>query len=138
MAAPLPEDDQHIIGASGLMAQSFAGLCPRCKETSMFTGWIAFHNRCPACSFDYSAYNVGDGPAAFLTLIIGACVSAMALALEFTLYPPFWLHMLIWPIVVIAMVVYLLRVSKAALLIAEVRKAFSEKTVAPNKPEDKD
>ena len=39
----------------------------------------------------------GDGPAAFLTLIIGALVVIGALSLQFSLMPPWWVHVLIWP-----------------------------------------
>lgn len=127
MTAP---DQDGRAASSGLIAQAFAARCPQCREEDIFAGWIAFHDRCPACSFDYSDYNVGDGPAAFLTLIIGALVSAMALILEFTLYPPFWLHIIIWPVVTIFMVIALLRLSKAALLIEEHRKAFREGRLA--------
>lgn len=130
MPAPADKDGDQ---PSGFIAQAFAAQCPACHDESMFTGWIAFHDRCPACSFDYSEYNVGDGPAAFLTLIIGALVCAMALTLEFTLYPPFWLHIIIWPVVITVMVIALLRLSKAAMLIEEHRKAFREGRLADDK-----
>lgn len=130
MPAPADKDGDQ---PSGFIAQAFAAQCPACHDESMFTGWIAFHDRCPACSFDYNEYNVGDGPAAFLTLIIGALVCAMALTLEFTLYPPFWLHIIIWPIVITVMVIALLRLSKAAMLIEEHRKAFREGRLADDK-----
>ncbi len=96
----------------------------------MFSGWIAFHHICPSCGLNYDRYNVGDGPAAFLTLIIGAIVCALALALEFTVFPPFWVHVLIWPIVITILVIGLLRLSKAALLIEEYRKSFREGRLA--------
>ena len=41
----------------------------------------------PACGLDFAAFNVGDGPAAFLTLILGTIVDALAIALELTLAP---------------------------------------------------
>ena len=130
MRAPTDKDGHE---PSGFIAQAFAAQCPACHDESMFTGWIAFHDRCPACFFDYSEYNVGDGPAAFLTLIIGALVCAMALTLEFTFYPPFWLHIIIWPVVITVMVIALLRLSKAAMLIEEHRKAFREGRLADDK-----
>ena len=77
------------------------------------------------------AFNVGDGPAAFLTLILGAIVVALAIALELTLHPPLWLHMLIWIPFTAAGVVLSLRAAKGALIAAEYRNAAREGRIQP-------
>jgi uncharacterized protein (DUF983 family) len=51
---------------------------------------------CRACGLDYGRYNVGDGPAAFLTLIIGALLVVLALSLDAAIQPPLWVHVLLW------------------------------------------
>ncbi|GAA0679418.1 uncharacterized protein (DUF983 family) [Sphingomonas insulae] len=102
------------------------GLCPRCAQPTLFAGWIRFADRCRACGLDYGRFNVGDGPAAFLTLILGTIVVAGAIALELTLHPPLWLHMLIWIPVTLAGVVGSLRLAKGALIAAEYRNAARE------------
>jgi len=102
------------------------GLCPRCGARTLFAGWLRFADRCSACGLDISAFNVGDGPAAFLILILGAVIVAAAITLELSLSPPFWVHMLIWiPVTAIA-VVGALRISKAALLALEYRNKARE------------
>lgn len=102
------------------------GLCPRCGQPTLFAGWVRFADCCTACGLDFSAFNVGDGPAAFLTLILGAIVVAAAITLELTLAPPIWVHMLIWiPVTAIA-VTGALRISKAALLALEYRNKARE------------
>jgi uncharacterized protein (DUF983 family) len=102
------------------------GLCPRCGAPTLFAGWARFADSCKACGLDFSAFNVGDGPAAFLTLILGAIIVAAAIALELTVAPPIWVHMLIWiPVTAIA-VVGALRISKAALLALEYRNKARE------------
>jgi len=102
------------------------GLCPRCGAPTLFSGWVRFADRCSACGLDISAFNVGDGPAAFLILILGAVIVAAAITLELSLSPPFWVHMLIWiPVTAIA-VVGALRISKAALLALEYRNKARE------------
>jgi uncharacterized protein (DUF983 family) len=102
------------------------GLCPRCGQPTLFAGWIRFADTCSACALDFSAFNVGDGPAAFLTLILGAIIVAAAITLELTVAPPIWVHMLIWiPVTAIA-VVGALRISKAALLALEYRNKARE------------
>ena len=87
---------------------------------------IAFADRCCACGLDYGAFNVGDGPAAFLTLILGTIVVVLAITLELTVAPPLWVHMLIWIPVTTAGVVGSLRIAKAALIGLEYRNAARE------------
>ena len=75
---------------------------------------------------DRGRYNVGDGPAAFLTLIIGALLIALALALDFAVGPPLWVHVLLWVPFTAAAVIYGLRVGKAALLASEHQRQAAE------------
>ena len=102
------------------------GLCPRCGAPSLFAGMIGFAPACRACGLDFAAFNVGDGPAAFLILIVGALVTGAAIALELTAAPPFWLHLLIWPVVTLAVVLGALRLAKGALIASEYRNQARE------------
>ncbi|WP_425228046.1 DUF983 domain-containing protein [Sphingomonas sp.] len=98
------------------------GLCPRCGARTLFgRHWIKFEPRCTACGLDIGAFNVGDGPAAFLTLILGTVITGLAIWLELAVHPPVWVHILLWPIVTFAGVIVSLRLAKAALLAAEYR-----------------
>ena len=103
------------------MQVALHGLCPRCGEKTLFKGLTAFADRCAACGLDISAFNVGDGPAAFLTLIIGAAVMIGAVTLTLTIAPPIWVHLLIWTPLTAIGIVGALRLSKAALLALEFR-----------------
>ena len=102
------------------------GLCPRCGAGTLFAGPTNFRDKCRACGLDFTAFNVGDGPAAFLTLILGAIVVALAVTLELTLHPPLWLQMMIWIPVTAAGVIGALRLAKGALLALEYRNAARE------------
>lgn len=118
-------DPQPLVAAPPLGA-ALKGLCPRCGAPTLFRGTVAFADRCRACGLDFSAFNVGDGPAAFLTLILGTIVVILAIALELTVAPPLWVHMLIWIPVTAVGVVGSLRVAKAALIGLEYRNAARE------------
>ena len=107
------------------------GHCPRCDARTLFDGWIKFANRCDACGLDFAAFNVGDGPAAFLTLIIGALVAGMAIAVELIFSPPFWVHILLWPPVTLALIIASLRIGKGVLLALEYRNAAREGRISP-------
>ncbi|SFP77635.1 DUF983 domain-containing protein [Sphingomonas rubra] len=117
--------------APSLLQAALKGLCPRCGCPSLFAGAIRFAPRCSACGLDFDRYNVGDGPAAFLTLVIGTIVVALAIWLELAVGPPLWVHMAIWIPVTAAGVVGSLRFAKAALMAAEVRNAAREGRIRP-------
>ncbi|MHA6722049.1 DUF983 domain-containing protein [Sphingomonas sp. RS2018] len=102
------------------------GLCPRCGAQTLFAGVARFAERCGACGLDYTAFNVGDGPAAFLTLGVGTLVTVLALVTDAVFTPPIWLHLIIWPIVTLAAVVGGLRFAKGALMAAEYRNSARE------------
>lgn len=102
------------------------GLCPRCGAPDLFAGWIRFADRCRACGLDIAAFNVGDGPAAFLTLILGTLVTIGAVALELSVAPPLWLHMLIWMPVTLGGVLVSLRIAKGWLLALEYKNRAAE------------
>ena len=102
------------------------GLCPRCGNRTLFAGIASFAPKCRACGLDFQAFNVGDGPAAFLILIVGALVTGLAIGVELAAEPPFWVHMLLWLPLTVLLVVALLRVAKAALLALEFRHKARE------------
>ena len=87
---------------------------------------MTFAPKCRACGLDFSAFNVGDGPAAFLILIVGGLITGLAVALEPAAEPPFWVHLLVWPVLTLAAVLGLLRLAKAALLALEYRNSARE------------
>lgn len=123
-------DPQLPKGQSGLVQAALFGECPACGARTLFAGWVRFATRCRACGHDFSSYNVGDGPAAFLILVIGALVCALALVLQVRISPPFWVHILLWVPITSALVLLSLRVSKAAMLIHEARAEVREGKIA--------
>jgi uncharacterized protein (DUF983 family) len=102
------------------------GACPRCRQQTLYDGVLSFAPQCRSCGLDFSRFNVGDGPAAFLTLIIGAVVCALAIWLELAFSPPFWLHVILWVPLTTVAVIAGLRIGKARLLAAEYRRRAGE------------
>ncbi|MBO9574727.1 MAG: DUF983 domain-containing protein [Sphingobium sp.] len=112
--------------------------CPRCENAPLFDGWVKFAPRCRACGLEFEKFNVGDGPAAFLILIVGGLVVALALFLQLGANPPFWVHILLWPPIITALVILCLRASKAALLTLEYRHQAREGKISGAVPEADD
>jgi uncharacterized protein (DUF983 family) len=121
--APDTSKGQPTTGAAALF-----GCCPRCGARTLFAGLISFAPRCSACDLDYSRFNVGDGPAAFLTLGVGAIVTILALWVELAAEPAWWVHVILWLPLTVVLVLGGLRLSKALLLIREYRADAREVT----------
>ena len=102
------------------------GLCPRCGARTLFTGPIKFTERCTACGLDFTTFNVGDGPAAFLTFILGGMLVGLSLTLELTIEPPLWLLALLLVPLGVVSVIGALRLAKGVLLALEYRNAARE------------
>lgn len=121
-----PEGAPRGAQPGSTLAAAASGQCPRCGARTLFAGPIRFASRCPACGLDFDAFNVGDGPAAFLTLAVGAIVAALAIWLQLAVAPPFWVHVVLWVPLSLALVVGGLRVTKGWLLHVEYRRSAAE------------
>ena len=114
-----------------LLVASLFGQCPDCGHRTLFSGIIRFADSCTLCGLNFSAYNVGDGPAAFLILIVGAMMVAGATVLQVLVSPAWWVHLIIWAPLTIVLTLGMLRLAKGMLLIIEHRKQAHEGRIAP-------
>jgi len=101
--------------APSLVAATFKGLCPQCGAQTLFAGIARFAPTCRDCELDFAGFDVGDGPAAFLILIIGTIVAVGAILVDLAYTPPWWVH-LVWLPVMIALTLAGLRLGKAAMM----------------------
>lgn len=90
--------------------------CPRCGRGALFTGLLTVTERCAVCSLDLRAHDAGDGPAVFVILVLGFVIVPLALFLELALEPPGWVHMVVWPPIILAGAIAMLRPMKAWLV----------------------
>lgn len=100
--------------------------CPRCGKAPLFGGLVAFAPRCTSCGLDYGKFNVGDGPAAFLTMVVGAVVVGLALWLQLSVEPPWWVHVILWVPLTTLGVIGGLRLAKGWLLTSEHNRGAAE------------
>lgn len=99
-----------------------SGCCPRCGQGKAFSGLITLKERCTACHLDISQFEIGDGPAIFVIMIANFLVMGMALWVEFTFFPPLWLHAVLWLPVISFICIACIRVFKGMLLAQQYRK----------------
>ena len=122
----MPGQPESSKGQPALGEAALFGLCPRCGERTLFAGPIKFASTCGSCGLDFGKFNVGDGPAAFLTMIVGAIVVILALTLQLAVEPPWWVHVLLWVPLTTFGVIGGLRLAKGALMWSEYRQKAGE------------
>ena len=125
----MPDSSPATGPAPSLAAASFQGLCPRCGQRTLFAGIARFAPKCRACGLDFAAFNVGDGPALFLILIVGTLLTVAALVTDAAFQPRWYVH-LIWLPVGVALTLAGLRIGKALLIFQEYRHRAGEGRVA--------
>ncbi|MEN9708324.1 MAG: hypothetical protein RIQ68_732 [Pseudomonadota bacterium] len=97
------------------------GLCPRCGQGHLFTGFINIAPKCDACDMPFDFADAGDGPAVFVILIAGFIVLGAALYVEINYEPPMWVHMAVFLPMVLVVVLGMLRPLKGLLVALQYR-----------------
>ena len=91
---------------------------------------MRFAARCRACGLNFESFNVGDGPAAFLILVVGAILTVLAIAVDLSVSPRWWVH-LVWLPIGLVLTLGGLRVAKAWLIAQEFAHRAREGRIAP-------
>lgn len=95
--------------------------CPRCGRGKLFRGLLTVAPVCTECGLDLKAEDSGDGPAVFVIFILGAAVVPLAILVETLFQPPEWVHLALWPPVIVAGTLGLLRPFKATMIALQYR-----------------
>ena len=103
-----------------------SGRCPRCRQGSLFSGFLSVGKKCEACGLDYAFADAGDGPAVFVILISGFIVVGSALIVEAIYQPPFWLHALLWGPLILVVTLLPLRLLKGLLIVLQYHHDAAE------------
>jgi uncharacterized protein (DUF983 family) len=108
------------------LAAGLAGRCPRCGHGRLFAGFLSISQRCVACGLDLSRQDSGDGPVAFIVLIVGSIVLGGALIVEVKWGWPVWLHLLVWLPLTVLLCMACMRPLKGALIGLQYRYRRNE------------
>ncbi|MEM7026466.1 MAG: DUF983 domain-containing protein [Pseudomonadota bacterium] len=90
--------------------------CPACGQGPLFLGFLTVRQSCTVCGADLSGQDSGDGPVAFIILIVGAIVVGLALVVEVQSSPPVWLHLLLWLPLTLVLTLALMRPLKGVMI----------------------
>ena len=78
------------------MLRGFRGRCPNCGEGRMFHAFLKVADHCPSCGEALHHQRADDAPAYFVIVIVGHIVVPLALTVETTFAPPYWVHYAMW------------------------------------------
>lgn len=107
------------------------GRCPRCGQGHIFSGYLKLRPACEVCGLDLAFADTGDGPAFFVMSIVGVVVVGLALWLEFTYEPPFWVHAAVALPVVFILSGLLMKPLKGAMVAAQYHQRAEQGRLEP-------
>lgn len=105
--------------------------CPRCGEGKLFAGFLTVPSACAVCGLDYAFADAGDGPAVFIMMIAGFLVVGLALFVEVTFQPPYWVHAVLWIPLTLFLTIGLLRPLKGWLIAQQYKHKAREGRLEP-------
>mgnify|MGYP003764265627 CR=1 FL=1 len=91
----------------------------------MFSGYLTVAQKCNLCGLNFEGQDSGDGPAVFVVLLVGAIIVALALWVEISYQPPYWVHGVIWAPAILAGCLGTLRPAKAILIALQFKHRIS-------------
>ena len=110
-------------GQGGLTRAALFGLCPRCAARTLWDAPAGFAPVCRGCGLVFADYEPRGRGLYFVLLPLTALLIAGALKLDDWVRPPLWLMLGLIVVLVPGVIMGVLRLTKAALLIARLRAA---------------
>ncbi len=99
---------------SQAMWRGFFGACPSCGTGRLFGSYLKVSDTCASCGEALHHHRADDAPPYFTIFIAGHVIVAGVLALEQSVAPPPWVHLVIWlPLTVVVCLALLPRIKGA-------------------------
>ncbi len=110
---PPPAQQRSVLEA---MRRGGVGKCPACGEGALFARYLKVADQCPACAEELHHHCADDAPPYFTILIVGHLIVAGVMMVEDYFHPNYWVHILMWFPLIIALSLLLLPRVKGALV----------------------
>lgn len=128
MTGDKPEDietDRQRRSVSPYKA-GFNCVCPACAGAPLFDNLLEVKVTCPACGFDLSEADPGDGAQVFVIFVLGALSALLGILLYVLVGMPIWLLALLLGLFVLGGSIWMLRVFKATLIALQFKHEAQE------------
>lgn len=103
------------------LAAAIGRRCPACGRGKLYSSYLKVADSCTVCGLDLKRQDSGDGPAVFVIMLVGFIVVGLALWVEVRFTPPYWLHLVIWLPLTLALSLGMLPLLKAWLIAQHYR-----------------
>ncbi len=100
--------------------------CPKCGKGRLYSGYLKIVDKCTHCGLELRKHDAGDGPAVFVVLIVGAVIVGLALWVEISYQPPYWVHGAIWAPAILGGCLGALRPAKALMIAQQFKHKVLE------------
>jgi uncharacterized protein (DUF983 family) len=99
------------------MLSGFRNRCPHCNQGKLFGRFLKPVAQCDHCGEAYDGlHRADDFPAYVVIFIVGHLVVPMFLFADRDVHWPMWVHMVLWPSLVLVLALALLQPVKGALI----------------------
>ncbi|MEW6453779.1 MAG: DUF983 domain-containing protein [Pseudomonadota bacterium] len=109
----VPQTAQTLMAA---MRRGFFCRCPNCGEGKLFGKFLKVIDHCDVCGEVYHHHRADDFPAYIVIFIVGHIVVPLVLFTETHYAPPYWVHAVLWPAMVVGLSLALLQPVKGAIV----------------------
>lgn len=110
------ESPSNEKGQPGIAQAALSGMCPRCKEPTLFEAPARVALKCESCGLDYTKLERGGRIAGLVTSLVAVLLMMLAIGADMAFKPPFWVQVVFWAPVTVLTVIGVLRFYKTALL----------------------
>jgi uncharacterized protein (DUF983 family) len=108
--------------------------CPNCGEGRVFQGYLKFKERCEACDADLTVADTGDGASFFVMFVALIFIAPTAMFVELAFSPPRWVHLIVWPPIIVVFCMILLRPFKATLFALQWKHKAGQAQIEETQP----
>jgi uncharacterized protein (DUF983 family) len=92
------------------------GRCPNCGKGRLFGAFLKVNDRCAVCGEELFHQRADDFPSYVVILIVGHLIVPMVLVVEMEFTPPIWVHLVLWPPMILGLTIGLLQPVKGAII----------------------
>lgn len=95
--------------------------CPNCGEGNLFKAYLKSVEHCSVCNEEYHHHRADDLPAYFAIMIVGHIIVTAAIWVERHYQPDYWIHILLWLPLSVAITLAILQPIKGAAIAIQWR-----------------
>jgi uncharacterized protein (DUF983 family) len=90
------------------LMRGLRGRCPCCGKGRLFSAYLKVAPQCSVCGEELHHHRADDFPAYLVIVIVGHIVVPLVLMVETRFEPAYWVHLALWPAMIVVLTLALL------------------------------